>query len=207
LPNDGSDDNSNDGAESLYNINAPIPPLGDSIIENVGVCVGVDSGNFGSMLSYAAVSMKNTAQKLLKWRAEEDGGRKSYLASTLSKRKDFVLPFRNMILQKQSNGDGYVATAPNCDGVVDNNKRKRCNPCNELKRCGMRQINSLHQPLFEPFSKYTKVQYIASNVDQADYEIRRLRKELYEQQKTTARLAHQRNLRERGRVVHGEARF
>lgn len=105
LPNDGSDDNSNDGAESLYNINAPIPPLGDSIIENVGVCVGVDSGNFGSMLSYAAVSMKNTAQKLLKWRAEEDGGRKSYLASTLAKSKDFVLPFRNMILQKQSNGD------------------------------------------------------------------------------------------------------
>lgn len=149
------------------------------------ICNGIDRGNFGDVLSFVGKALANTANFLLGISEEEDGGRKRYMESALSKSKSLILPFRRMIVEKLPTNDGYAIFSPNCNNwfaqsTTGKRDRTRCDPCDAMFPSARKQIKLLHQPNPNPYGPKTRIDYIASNKKQAEMEIRRLREQLKE---------------------------
>ena len=142
---------------------SPLPP-----IKRPKVCSGINSGNFGAILTFAAQSFKHTAVTLLGWASESDGGLASYMASALSKSKNIILPYRHMILRKAPSNNGYSVYDENCTTVPTTGKRGRCDACHDSTRSGKTQIYNMHRPNFTPFGDKSRIDYIASDHKQGD---------------------------------------
>lgn len=139
------------------------------------VCQGIDKGNFGAILSFAARSMQNTARNLVQWASESDGGIKCYAASALAGSRELLLPYLKMKLYRTPNG--YVVVSDKCLGKTAHAKQARCDMCVEQTKKSRHYINKSHHPIFEPASLKTSIMQIARDERKAEHEIRRLRKE------------------------------
>ena len=126
----------NDTADSLIECK---PKIGDRVD-----CFGVACGNSGSILSYVATSLRETASELELMASKRDFGTERFHASDLSENLSMVLPQGGMIAKKLPDGDGFVIRSMDCRGtavVAQGQKVARCKCCAAKSRVGNKHIN------------------------------------------------------------------
>lgn len=155
-------------------------------------CDGIARGNFGSVLSYVAVSMRASALELEK--IAHTPGREMLTAfsrSKFSQNPDFVIPYRGLIARKLGGDEGYGVFSADCSAVAPIPTRKgkipRCRGCSERRRNGDKYIQLSHQPTIDmPGASRAPIKSIINDPRRAEQEIRRLRTELKEEKKKNA---------------------
>lgn len=163
----------------------PPPPTPPRHTSNMGqctpaarLCVGIASGNSGSILSYLASSFRSSASQLISMSHEKDFGVEQFNKSPFSGNANIVAPHGNMITKKMTDGKGYQIFSKNCLGtttaLVKNQRVPRCSSCLTSTGVGNKFINRQHNPVFVPHGAKTNIGIIANQPNQASHEIQRL---------------------------------
>ena len=172
-------------------------------------CLGIASGNSGSILSYVASSFKNSASQLESMSREKDFGAKAFSRSLFAGNTNTTAPHGNMIAKKRPDGAGYGIFAIDCLGTAiiigNNTKVPRCVNCANQDSSGRKFILRQHNPApaFTPFGKSARIDFIAKQPDQATHEIQRLRKMLLNMKRRMAKQVVKREIAKSGVIVSG----
>ena len=172
-------------------------------------CLGIASGNSGSILSYVASSFKNSASQLESMSRKKDFGAKAFSRSLFAGNTNTTAPHGNMIAKKRPDGAGYGIFAIDCLGtanIIGNNaKVPRCVNCANQDSSGRKFILRQHNPApaFTPFGKRARIDFIAKQPDQATHEIQRLRKMLLNMKRRMAKQVAKRKIANSGVIVSG----
>ena len=133
-------------------------------------CSGLYDGYFGAALFFVGRSMLHTGRRLLDWARESDVGISSFKSSALAKSSDLLLPFWDMTVRKSA--EGFSIHSSNCNG---DSTSRRCGSCAADSRRSRKHISKLFHPEVAPIGAFTRIDYIANNLEKAKMEIIALR--------------------------------
>lgn len=172
-------------------------------------CIGLNSGSSGTVLSFVAHSMLNTAHKLLDWARDTDGGLNKFASSALATSTHLLLPLRGMVVSRAKDAlKGFVISSVKCTLKTlmggNNSKSERCDCCLANKKKCQEIIRSKHSPTTQLPNRKSRIDYIAQNPQKAELEIRHLRAELKRLNAQLARDVMNQHLEERGAKIRNK---
>jgi len=172
-------------------------------------CIGLNSGSSGTVLSFVAHSMLNTAHQLLDWTRDKDGGLNKFASSVLATSTHLLLPWRGMVVNRAKDAlNGFVISSVKCTLKTlmggNNSKSERCDCCLENKKKCQEIIRSKHGPITQVPNRKSRIDYIAQNPAKAELEIRHLRAENKRLNAQLARDVMNQHLEERGAKIRNK---
>jgi hypothetical protein len=139
-------------------------------------CRGIYGYFFGPALTFAAKSMKHTANQLRQWAREPDLGVKSFAKSILSTSWSICVPYQGVLLDRSINPpDGFVFRAKSCIRNCSNGKC--CSHC-ASKIFVSNKVRGCIEPVVECGGKWATIPKISRNPALAATEIRMVREEI-----------------------------